>query len=47
MSLAYLKDLNSEADDLAVAICELIGGDALIEGTAERLKCFTAVWRTE
>jgi hypothetical protein len=39
-----LKDLNSEADDLACAICELDGGPATMQGTPERLANFKFVW---
>lgn len=40
-----LKDLNSEADDLANAICDLDGGPATVQGTPERLENFKWVWR--
>jgi hypothetical protein len=41
---ARLRALNTEADDLAVAICELDGGRALRLGTPERLAHFRYVW---
>jgi hypothetical protein len=39
-----VQDLNSEADDLAIAICDLDGGPATVEGTPERLANFKYVW---
>jgi hypothetical protein len=42
--LAAVKDLNSEADEIAVAICDLEGGDAEVEGTQARYDVFEWVW---
>ena len=42
-----LKDLISEADDLAMDICELMGGNAEIEGTPERYEVVEFVWRLQ
>jgi hypothetical protein len=39
-----VKDLNSEADDLACDICALMGGPAMVEGTPERIANFRYVW---
>jgi hypothetical protein len=38
--MAAVKALNTEADDLFVALAELEGGDAEIEGTIERCEVF-------
>jgi hypothetical protein len=39
-----LKNLNSEADDLACDICALMGGEAMQQGTPERIANFKWVW---
>jgi hypothetical protein len=40
-----LKELNTEADELALMLCEIEGGHAEIEGTPERHECFRFVRR--
>jgi hypothetical protein len=43
--LAATKARATADDDLACAICEIEGGDALVEGTPERMEIFSWVWR--
>lgn len=43
--LAARKARNTAADEFACAVCDLMGGDAEIEGTAERMEIFRWVWR--
>ena len=39
------KANTTKADELACDICELEGGDALVEGTDARNEIFSWVWR--
>ena len=43
--LAARKQVATDADYLAVDICELMGGEAEHEGTPERMEIFKYVWR--
>jgi hypothetical protein len=43
--LAARKQNATEADELACAICEIEGGDAMIEATHARNEVFNWVWR--
>jgi hypothetical protein len=43
--LQACKDLMSKADDLAMDIVSLMGGDAEIEGSPERMAIFQYVWQ--
>jgi hypothetical protein len=40
-----LKELNTEADELACMLCEIEGGDALVERTIQRNDVFRFVRR--
>jgi hypothetical protein len=43
--LAARKQIVSDAYDLAVDICDLEGGPAMIQGTPERMRVLQYVWR--